>query len=237
MLNFKHVIRSTFKAILYLVSGFLITSVFYTVLFAFTPVAYTPLMLIRSAEAIMEDKAFIHKHDWVSVANIDPSAPLAVVCAEDQNFFQHWGFDFEAIQESIDDFKRGKRLRGASTISQQTAKNIFLYPSRSWVRKGLEVYFTFLIELVWTKDRILTVYLNSIEFGTGIYGIEAASQHFFGHPASKLSRHEAALLAAVLPNPHRFHVSNPSNYIRSRQQWILRQMSQHNYELPREPVK
>lgn len=227
-------IYKVLTAPLYLIAGFFITSITYVIIYAFIPVAITPLMVLRPVESLTEGEEIVHQHDWVSRSKINKYAALAVVCAEDQNFYHHWGFDLESIQESIDDYRKGDRLRGASSISQQTAKNVFLYPSRSWLRKGLEVYFTFLIELVWTKDRILTVYLNSIEFGSGIYGIEAASQVFFQHPALELNRSESALLASVLPNPHRFKVDQPSSYIRGRQQWVLRQMAQHNYQLPKE---
>ena len=147
-----------------------------------------------------------------------------MIAAEDQKFLEHDGFDFEAIDKAMTDAKRGRRLRGASTISQQVAKNLFLWPEQSWVRKGLEAWFTLWIELLWPKQRILEVYLNSAEFGRGIWGVEAASRHFFGKPALHLNRAEAALLAAVLPNPKRFRVSNPSPYVRQRQDWILWQM-------------
>ena len=201
--------------------------------FGFTTAAYVvaAVLFILSLGGLSGQES-AKRAVWYGMAGM----ALAVICAEDQNFDHHWGFDLEAIQESIEEYKKGKRLRGASTISQQTAKNVFLYPSRSWLRKGLEVYFTTLIELIWTKDRILTVYLNSIEFGTGIYGVEAASNYFYGRSADQLSRSQSALLAAVLPNPHRFLVNRPSSYILGRQQWILKQMSQHNYILPRKKM-
>ncbi len=160
-----------------------------------------------------------------SFENIHSNLGLAVVAAEDQRFAQHRGFDIEAIEKAIEHNRKGKKVRGASTISQQTAKNVFLWPSRSWVRKGLEVWFTALIELIWGKERILEVYVNVAEFGSGIYGAEAASQRYFGKSAAKLTRGESALLAAVLPSPRRYSAENPSNYVRRRQSWILRQMS------------
>ena len=164
------------------------------------------------------------KKDWVSIEEISPNLQLAVVCSEDQNFLEHSGFDLDAIEKAVKHNKTHKRKRGASTISQQTAKNVFLYDGRNWIRKGFEVYFTFLSELFWSKERIIEVYLNVIEFGDGIYGAEAASQQFFKTSAKNLSRKQAALLAAVLPSPKRFSAKNPSAYVRKRQQWILGQM-------------
>jgi monofunctional biosynthetic peptidoglycan transglycosylase len=150
----------------------------------------------------------------------------AVIAAEDQNFSSHHGFDWDAIQRAIDYDENGNKLRGASTLTQQTAKNLFLWPERNWLRKGLEAYFTVLLEGLWGKRRILETYLNIVEFGDGIYGVEAASQRFFHKSSARLTPEEAALLAAVLPNPHRLKANAPSNYVRERQQWILRQMRQ-----------
>ncbi len=176
------------------------------------------------------------KKDWTSLDEISPNMQLAVICSEDQNFFQHHGFDFNAIEKAMEHNEKHKRVRGASTISQQTAKNVFLYDGRNWIRKGFEVYFTFLIEVFWSKQRILEMYLNVIEFGDGIYGAEAASEEYFHIPAKKLSRAQAALLAAVLPNPRKYSAKNPSAYIRKRQQWILEQMTNWG-ELPDEEKK
>jgi len=156
---------------------------------------------------------------------ISPWMALAVIAAEDQKFPEHWGFDVGAIQQVLDN-NSGERMRGASTLSQQTAKNLFLWDGRSWLRKGLEAGMTVGIETVWTKRRILTVYLNIAEFGPGIFGAEAAAQRYFHKPASRLTIAEAALLAAVLPNPIRFRADAPSGYVRQRQQWIMRQMRQ-----------
>jgi monofunctional biosynthetic peptidoglycan transglycosylase len=164
-------------------------------------------------------------HDWVAWPEISRQAAVAVIASEDQHFLEHSGFDFEAIDKAWTAAKRGRRLRGASTISQQVAKNLFLWPGQSWLRKGLEAWFTLWIEWLWPKQRILEVYLNSVEFGRGIWGVEAASQRFFDKPAVRLNRNEAALLAAVLPNPKRFRVDRPSPYVQQRQAWILRQMS------------
>jgi len=152
------------------------------------------------------------RKDWSCIEKISPTMPLAVIAAEDQNFEEHFGFDMEAIKKAgkYNDRHKGKRLKGASTISQQTAKNVFLWPSRSWIRKGFEVYFTFLIEIFWSKKRIMEVYLNVIETGDGIYGVECASQNYFRIPASRLSIIQAARLAAILPNPRDWSPINPS---------------------------
>jgi monofunctional glycosyltransferase len=164
------------------------------------------------------------RHRWVDQRAIAPSAKLAVIAGEDQKFPDHFGFDLKQIQASIDDSRKGAQLRGASTITQQVAKNLFLWKGQSWVRKALEAYFAVVLEIVWSKTRILEVYLNVAEFGRGIYGIEAASEYFFGKPAARLTASESALLAAVLPSPTRFKVDAPSAYVRERQMWILRQM-------------
>jgi monofunctional biosynthetic peptidoglycan transglycosylase len=150
----------------------------------------------------------------------------AVIASEDQNFPQHYGFDWKAIQKAMDHNEKSARTKGASTLTQQTAKNLFLWSGRSWVRKGFEAYFTLLIETLWNKRRILETYLNIVEFGDGIFGVEAAAQHYFGKPAARLNSSEAALLAAVLPNPRRYSVKSPGPFVRDRQQWILQQMDQ-----------
>ncbi len=199
-------------------------SIFMVIVFKWVPVPMTPLMVIRSAQQYQDDKEVVLKHDWVSKDEISRNLKLAVICSEDQNFLNHNGFDMKAIEKAIEFNKAGKRVRGASTISQQTAKNVFLWPHRSWFRKGLEAYFTFLIEVFWSKERILEVYLNSIEMGDGIYGAEAASQHWFKKPATKLSRSEAAAIAAILPNPRVYKARPATNYIQGRKNWIVRQM-------------
>lgn len=168
---------------------------------------------------------------WVGAGRIAPSAYQAVIAAEDQRFFEHAGFDFHAIKLATFNYFEGRKLRGASTISQQVAKNVFLTPSKSFVRKAFEVWFTILLETFWSKERILTVYLNVAEFGDHLFGIEAASRRYFGVSASRLSRAQAALLAATLPNPLRLRADRPSAYVRARQQWILRQM--RNVAYPR----
>jgi monofunctional biosynthetic peptidoglycan transglycosylase len=161
---------------------------------------------------------------WRSASHISPELRLAVLAAEDQRFGQHAGFDFDAIQKAARHNSRGGSVRGASTISQQVAKNLFLWPGRSYVRKGIEAAFTVLIEAFWTKRRILEVYVNIAEMGDGVFGAEAASRRFFGKSAAALTREEAALLAAVLPNPREMNVARPSSSVRRRQQWILKQM-------------
>ena len=207
--------------------GFICLSISLVLLFRFVPVYLTPLMVIRSVEQLSAGKKLQLKHNWVSIDEISKNLSLAVVCSEDQNFPNHFGIDFKAIKRSLEASKNGtKRLRGASTISQQTAKNVFLWPGRSWVRKGFEVYFTLLIEIAWGKERILEVYLNSIEMGNGIYGAEAASRFYFKKSAKNLSRTQAATIAAVLPNPREYQANPPSSYIESRIIWIVRQMRQ-----------
>lgn len=164
------------------------------------------------------------RHEWVDWPNIAWTAKVAVISSEDQRFAEHFGFDLKQINNALEERERGKRVRGASTISQQVAKNLFLWPGQSWIRKGLEAYFTLLIETIWSKQRILEMYLNMAEFGRGTFGVGAASEVFFHKPAARLSATDAALLAAVLPNPKKMRVDAPSRYVRSRQLWILNQM-------------
>lgn len=201
-------------------------SVFLVILYRFVPVYLTPLMLIRGVEQLASGEELQIRHRWVSIDEISKNLLLAVVCSEDQTFLDHFGFDFKAIEQSLEASQRGKkRLRGASTISQQTAKNVFLWPHRSWIRKGFEVYFTLLIETLWSKGRILEVYLNSIEMGNGIYGAEAASQFYFNKRAKDLTTTQAAAIAAVLPNPRRYVANPPGPHVRSRVRWIVGQMN------------
>jgi monofunctional biosynthetic peptidoglycan transglycosylase len=187
-------------------------------------------MVIRLAQQSFGGQTIKLKKSWISIDKMSSNLPLAVIASEDNLFMEHSGFDFESIEKAreFNAKKQGKKVRGASTISQQTAKNVFLWPQRSWVRKGLEVYFTVLIEFVWGKKRILEVYLNVIETGKGIYGVEAASESYFGKSASQVSRGEAALIAAVLPNPLKWTPASPTPYIRGRQQWILWNMNNFN---------
>ncbi|TKU05444.1 monofunctional biosynthetic peptidoglycan transglycosylase [Citrobacter sp. wls828] len=197
-------------------------------LFSVMPVPFSAVMIERQLGAwIQGNFGYVAHSDWVSMDEISPWMGLAVIAAEDQKFPDHWGFDVSAIEKALAHNERNEnRIRGASTLSQQTAKNLFLWDGRSWVRKGLEAGLTLGIETVWSKKRILTVYLNIAEFGDGVFGVEAASQRYFHKPASRLSPSEAALLAAVLPNPLRFKAGAPSGYVRSRQAWIMRQMRQ-----------
>ncbi|MCQ0110984.1 monofunctional biosynthetic peptidoglycan transglycosylase [Zhouia amylolytica] len=216
----KKIFRLLFKTLFW----FLVVSIFFVLAYKWLPVPVTPLMVIRNIEQKQDGQKVVWKHEWVPIESISEDLQLAVICSEDQKFLSHHGFDLEAIEDAIETNKEGKRLKGGSTISQQTAKNVFLWPKRSWVRKGFEVYFTFLIELFWSKERILEVYLNSIEMGNGVYGAEAASWYWFNKSAGTLTKYEAAALAAILPNPKKYKASPATTYIQSRKEWILRQM-------------
>lgn len=201
-------------------------SIFLVIVFKWVPVPFTPLMITRVVENKMDGKDAIFSHNWESLENISPNLQKAVIASEDGNFLKHKGFDFEAMKKAFDNNNKGRKLKGGSTISQQTAKNIFLWQGRSYVRKGLEAYFTVLIELIWGKERIMEVYLNSIEMGNGIYGAEAAAQHWYRKSASNLTPKEAAGIAAILPNPRKFKASNSSSYINRRKGKITRVMRQ-----------
>lgn len=220
----KKTLVKIWKIFLKSIIVFFITSILSAIIFRFVPIPITILMLQRCIEQKMDGKEMKLKKDWVSIDKISNHLQLAVVCSEDQNFLNHNGFDLKAIEKAVAHNEKHKRKRGASTISQQTAKNVFLWPGRSWLRKGLEVYFTFLIEVCWSKERIMEVYLNVIEMGNGIYGAEAASKFFFKKPAARISKSEAALIAAVLPNPIKFNAGRPTAYLRTRQAWIIQQM-------------
>ena len=198
------------------------TTILSVVVLKFLPVYYTPLMFIRLFQ-LDEMKL---SHSWVSIDQMSPSMPLAVMASEDAKFPDHWGFDFEAIQYAAKRNKEHpeKNRLGASTISQQTAKNVFLWPGRSWIRKGLEAYFTVLIEVFWSKERIMEVYLNSIEMGPGIYGVQAVAQEHFGCDAKDLTADQCALIAATLTNPRRFSSKDPSRYMKKRQRQIKANM-------------
>ena len=208
------------------VVAFFASTILAVVLLRFMPVWFTPLMFIRCYEQVREGRELRLSHHWVSLDDMSADMPTAVMASEDANFLSHHGFDFKAIENAA---KRNlkhpeKRKLGASTISQQTAKNVFLWPGRSWVRKGFEVYFTALIELLWPKERIMEVYLNSIEMGEGIYGVEAVSRENWGLSASQISASQCALIAATLPNPRRFSSKSPSAYMLKRQQRIMKEM-------------
>ena len=210
--------------------GFLAVSLFLVLFFRFVPIPATFLMLERHCESRPADaKPYHFQKEWVSIDDISEHLVLAVVCSEDQHFEEHSGFDIDAIEKAIEQNKKrkkkGKPIHGASTISQQTAKNVFLWQGRNFIRKGFEVYFTLLIETFWSKKRIMEAYLNVIEMGDGIFGAEAASLTYFGKHAKDITPREAALLAAVLPNPREYSAINPSSYVRKKQAWIMRQMS------------
>lgn len=195
-------------------------SLFFVILYKFVPVPFTPLMVIRAIEQNSNDKEMTCSHNWVKLENISPNLQKAVISSEDGKFLEHNGFDFKSMVNAFESNQKGKKLKGGSTISQQTAKNVFLWQGRSYVRKGLEAYFTVLIELIWGKERIMEVYLNSIEMGDGVYGAQAAAKHWFRKEAKNLSRYEAAGIAAILPNPRKFKASNSSSYINRRKSKI-----------------
>ena len=203
---------------------FLGISVGLVLVFKFIPVFYTPLMLTRSIENKMEGKDMVCSHNWVPLDRISRNLQKAVIASEDGRFLTHHGFDFEAIQKAMENNEQGKKLKGGSTISQQTAKNVFLWQGRSYLRKGLEAYFTVLIELIWGKERIMEVYLNSIEMGDGVYGAQAACQYWYRKDATSLTKIQAAGIAAILPNPRKYKATNSSGYINRRKSRIVKHM-------------
>lgn len=213
------------KILKWVVVAFFGSTILVTVLYRFMPVYYTPLMFIRCFQQIGEGKSIRMHHHWVPMSEISPHMPVAVMASEDQRFLLHHGFDYQAIEKAALHNLEGKKKHGASTISQQTAKNVFLWLGRSWVRKGFEAYFTVLIEFMWSKQRIMEVYLNSIEMGDGIYGVEAVAEQHFGINAYNLTRADCALIAATLPNPRRYSSKTPSPYMRKRQRQIMHQMT------------
>lgn len=214
-------LKKIFRWILRILLGLLLLSVAMVVVYRFVPVYITPLMLSHAVQQMWKGEKVVWEHDWVPLEEISPYLVRAVIASEDNLFLQHHGFDIHQIRKAIEEAEQGKRQRGASTISQQTAKNVFLLPSHSFVRKGVEAYFTLLIEWMWGKERIMEVYLNSIEMGKGIYGAEAVAQAHFSKPASRLTASESALIAATLPNPRRFNSARPSPYIQKRETAIL----------------
>ena len=203
---------------------FLGISVGLVLVFKFIPVFYTPLMLTRSIENKLEGKDMVCSHEWVPLDRISRNLQKAVIASEDGRFLTHHGFDFEAIQKAMENNEQGKKLKGGSTISQQTAKNVFLWQGRSYLRKGLEAYFTVLIELIWGKERIMEVYLNSIEMGDGVYGAQAACQYWYRKDATSLTKIQAAGIAAILPNPRKYKATNSSAYINRRKSRIVKHM-------------
>ncbi|MBR6698463.1 MAG: monofunctional biosynthetic peptidoglycan transglycosylase [Bacteroidaceae bacterium] len=215
-------VRRTVRWVLFL---FFAGSVLSVLAYRWIPVKVTPLMLIRCCQQMRRGEKIRLRHHWVDMeGGMAPDMALAVVASEDQRFLTHRGFDFEAISKAWEERQSGKRRRGASTISQQTAKNVFLWPGGGWFRKGLEAYFTILIELLWDKHRIMEVYLNVIETGDGIYGVDAVAWQHFGRGADRLTRANSALIAATLPNPLRFSSREPSHYMLKRQTQIMREM-------------
>ena len=213
------------KIIIRVVAAFFASTILAVIVLRFVPVWVTPLMVIRCVEQSNEGRSLKLHHHWVSLDKMSPHMPVAVMASEDQRFLLHHGFDYDAIQKAAKrNLKGGKNKLGGSTITQQTAKNVFLWPGRSWVRKTLEAYFTALIELFWSKQRIMEVYLNSIEMGDGIYGLDAVAEYHFGTTADRLSRSDCALIAATLPNPRRFSSREPSAYMRQRQRRIEHEM-------------
>jgi len=216
--------KRALKILRWTVTIFFVSTILAVVAYRFIPVYATPLMFIRCIEQVADGKSITWHHHWVSLEKMSPSMPVAVMASEDQRFLTHHGFDFDAIQKAAESNKDGKKIRGGSTISQQTAKNVFLWPGRSWIRKGFETYFTFLIELLWSKQRIMEVYLNSIEMGDGIYGVDAVAEYHFNTDAAGLSRADCALIAATLPNPRKFSSKEPSAYMLKRQRQIQVQM-------------
>jgi monofunctional glycosyltransferase len=218
--------RRVIAGFLIITVGFVTSSIGVTLLFRFVAPPGSALMMERRIESWHTGQKYSSQYRWVEFNRIAPAAASAVIASEDQNFLNHHGFDWGAIQRAIDHDEKSKRLRGGSTLTQQTAKNLFLWSGRTWVRKGMEAYFTVLLETCWDKRRILETYLNIVEFGDGVYGIEAAAQRYFHKPAARLTSEDAAVLAAVLPNPRLLKANAPSAYVRERQQWILQQMRQ-----------
>lgn len=220
-------IKKVFKWLFNIITYFVVISTLLVFLYSFIPVPVTPIMIIRVFENIGTDYSCTIYKDWVSYDEVSKNMFRACIAAEDGRFLRHDGIDWKAVKNArrYNEIHKGKKTHGASTISMQTAKNVFLTHSRNFIRKGLEAYFTTLIESVWGKKRILEVYVNVVELGDGIYGVEAASQHYFGKPANKLTKHQTALLAATLPNPRKYSASRPSAYVQRRAAWIEGRMS------------
>ena len=219
---FKRVYLFLLKAMIW----FFGVSIALVVVFKFVPIPFTPLMVIRAIENKIDGNDMVCSHDWEPIDNISVNLQKAVIASEDARFLTHKGFDFDAIQKAMENNEKGKKLKGGSTISQQTAKNVFLWQGRSYFRKGLEAYFTVLIEIIWGKERIMEVYLNGIEMGDGVYGAEAATQYWYRKECSNLTKIEAAGIAAILPNPRKFKASNSSAFINARKARIVKRMRQ-----------
>lgn len=219
---FKRVCRFLLKAMIW----FFGVSIALVVVFKFVPIPYTPLMVIRAIENKIDGNDMVCSHDWKPIESISANLQKAVIASEDARFLTHKGFDFDAIEKAMKNNEKGRKLKGGSTISQQTAKNVFLWQGRSYFRKGLEAYFTVLIEIIWGKERIMEVYLNSIEMGDGVYGAESAAQYWYRKDCSNLSKIEAAGIAAILPNPRKFKASNSSAFINAKKARIVKRMRQ-----------
>lgn len=220
-----NLLRTIRKILRWSIGLFFASSLLAVIVYKWVPVPVTPLMLIRCCQQMSKGEKIRLKFHWVKLdEEITPELALAVVASEDQKFLSHNGFDLDAISVAWEERVEGKRKRGASTISQQTAKNVFLWPGGGWFRKGLEAYFTILIELIWDKHRIMEVYLNVIEMGDGIYGADALAWQHFGRSADRLTRANCALIAATLPNPLKYSSKNPSKYMLRRQTQIMQQM-------------
>lgn len=217
---FKKITRILFKILVWFIG----ISLFLVVVFKFVPVPFTPLMVSRAVENKLSGKEMYCNHDWVPIEKISKNLQKAVIASEDGTFLKHHGFDFSAMQKALKNNQKGRKIKGGSTISQQTAKNVFLWQGRSYIRKGFEAYFTVLIELIWGKERIMEVYLNSIEMGNGVYGAQAAAEYWYRKDASNLTAREAAGIAAILPNPRKFKASNSTVYINKRKDKIVRVM-------------
>jgi monofunctional biosynthetic peptidoglycan transglycosylase len=218
-------IKKVFRIIGKIALWFFVISILSVFVFKWVPVPSTPLMVTRAIDNKLDGNDMICSHDWVPLEEISTNLQKAVIASEDANFLTHHGFDFKAIQKAMESNEKGKKLKGGSTISQQTAKNVFLWQGRSYLRKGLEAYFTVLIELIWGKERIMEVYLNSIEMGNGVYGAEAASKYWYRKSAINLTKNEAAGIAAILPNPRKFTATNSSSYINRKKGRIVKHMN------------
>lgn len=222
----KGIISRIFKFLVWAIILFFVVTFLQVLVLRWVPPAFSSFMIIRKIELWLEGTSGTIRYNWKPYEEISEDFALAVIAAEDQKFPNHFGFDLEAIETAMEENKSKSRIRGASTISQQVAKNLFCWPGRSYVRKAIESYYTLLIEMLWNKKRILEVYLNIAELGPGTYGAEAASKNYFDKSAKKLSRNEAALLAAVLPSPRKYSVFKPSKYVQGRSVWIQKQMTQ-----------
>ena len=220
----RSLFQKIFRLLLLAFMWFNIISFSVVLLYKFVPVPFTPLMAVRAMEHDDEGNKIKYSHDWIPIEEISLNLQKAVIASEDGHFLEHSGFDVDALYNAYKSNKKGKKLKGGSTISQQTAKNVFLWQGRSYLRKGLEAYYTVLIELIWGKKRIMEVYLNSIEMGDGVYGAKAASKHWFRKDAKSLTRYEAAGIAAILPNPRKFKASNSSSYINKRKAKISKEI-------------